>query len=109
MRGRLIGVRFPKRKVHGETRIVEQRRSPRPARDPRVTRPESGTTSPPSDVPDEYADVQREYPIFFRKDPTNGEFASVALLGLQEGEKLVLEAGAGTRSICRGWSGAARF
>ena len=43
--------------------------------------------------PTEYADVQREYPIFFRKDPANGEFASVALLGLNEGENLFLENG----------------
>ena len=31
--------------------------------------------------PTEYADVQREYPIFFRKDATTGEYSSVALLG----------------------------
>jgi len=43
--------------------------------------------------PSEYADIQREYPIFFRKDPTSGEFASVALLGLQEGENLFLDNG----------------
>jgi hypothetical protein len=43
--------------------------------------------------PSEYADIQREYPIFFRKDPASGEYASVALLGLQEGENLFLEAG----------------
>ena len=43
--------------------------------------------------PTEYADVQREYPIFFRKDPATGEFHSVALLGFQEGENLFLEGG----------------
>jgi hypothetical protein len=43
--------------------------------------------------PSEYADIQREYPIFFRKDPDSGEFASVALLGLQEGENLFLDNG----------------
>lgn len=43
--------------------------------------------------PTEYADIQREYPIFFRKDPASGEYASVALLGLQEGENLFLDAG----------------
>ena len=42
--------------------------------------------------PTEYADVQREYPIFFRKD-ANGEFQSLALLGLQEGENLFVEGG----------------
>jgi hypothetical protein len=41
--------------------------------------------------PTEYADVQREYPIFFKQDKTSGEFASVALLGLQEDENLFLE------------------
>lgn len=41
--------------------------------------------------PSEYADIQREYPIFFRKDPASGEFASVALLGLQDGENLFLD------------------
>src|SRR4029450_10249160 len=43
--------------------------------------------------PTEYADVQREYPIFFRKDPTSGEYHSVALLGFAKNENLVLEAG----------------
>jgi hypothetical protein len=43
--------------------------------------------------PTEYADVQREYPIFFRKDPATGEFQSLALLGFQEGENLFLEGG----------------
>ena len=43
--------------------------------------------------PTEYADVQREYPIFFRKDKASDEFQSVALLGFQEGENLFLEAG----------------
>jgi hypothetical protein len=43
--------------------------------------------------PTEFADLQREYPIFFRKDPKTGEFQSVALLGLQEGENLFLEGG----------------
>jgi hypothetical protein len=40
--------------------------------------------------PTEYADVQREYPIFFRKDPTTGEFQSVALLGFDKTENLFL-------------------
>ena len=42
--------------------------------------------------PTEYADVQREYPIFFQKDG-KGEFQSVALLGFQQGENLFIEAG----------------
>jgi len=47
-------------------------------------------------VPTEYADIQREYPIFFRKEPSTGEFISVALLGLQKDENLFLDE--------RGWN-----
>ena len=57
--------------------------------------------------PTEFADVQREYPIFFRKDPASGEYQSIALLGFEKGENLFLEAGAGTPSICPAWSPAA--
>jgi hypothetical protein len=45
-------------------------------------------------VPTEFADVQREYPIFFRKDATTGEFTSFALLGFSKDENLFLEDGA---------------
>jgi len=41
--------------------------------------------------PTEYAEIQREYPIFFRKDPDTGEYSSVALLGLTKDENLFLE------------------
>lgn len=41
--------------------------------------------------PTEYADVQREYPIFFRRDSGSGEYQSVALLGFSQGENLFLE------------------
>lgn len=41
--------------------------------------------------PTEYADVMREYPIFFRKVPETGEYQSVALLGFEKGENLFLE------------------
>lgn len=41
--------------------------------------------------PTEYADLQREYPIFFRKDPASGEYHSVALLGFAKNENLFLE------------------
>ena len=44
-------------------------------------------------VPTEFADVQREYPIFFRKDPSTGEFTSFALLGFSKDENLFLEDG----------------
>jgi SapC protein len=41
--------------------------------------------------PTEYGDVQREYPIFFRKDNTTGEFFSIALLGFEKNENLFLD------------------
>jgi hypothetical protein len=47
--------------------------------------------------PNEFAALQREYPIFFRKDPATGEFQAVALLGFQKDENLFLD---GSR-----WSG----
>src|SRR3954469_6253528 len=40
--------------------------------------------------PTEYGDIQREFPIFFRKDPTTGEYQSVALLGFEKTENLFL-------------------
>jgi hypothetical protein len=49
-------------------------------------------------VPTEFADVQREYPIFFRKDATSGEYMSVALLGFAKNENLFLDE--------RGWNAA---
>jgi hypothetical protein len=42
--------------------------------------------------PTEYGDVQREYPIFFRKDSATGEYQSVAILGFEKSENLFLEA-----------------
>lgn len=41
--------------------------------------------------PTEYGDVQREYPIFFRKDPATGEYVSFALLGFEKNENLFLD------------------
>jgi hypothetical protein len=41
--------------------------------------------------PTEFAEVQRDYPIFFRKDPNTGEFSSLALLGLSKDENLYLD------------------
>jgi len=41
--------------------------------------------------PTEYGDVQREYPIFFRKDPDTAQFQSIALLGFAKDENLFLE------------------
>ena len=40
--------------------------------------------------PTEFEDIQREYPIFFRKD-ANGDYQSVALLGLDRDENLFLD------------------
>lgn len=40
--------------------------------------------------PTEYGDVQREYPIFFRKDPATSEYQSLALLGFKHDENLFL-------------------
>lgn len=42
-------------------------------------------------VPTEFVHAQREYPIFFRKDPASGEFMAVVLLGLQKDENLFLD------------------
>lgn len=41
--------------------------------------------------PTEFAELQREYPIFLRKDPGSGEFQAVALLGFDHGENLFLQ------------------
>jgi len=42
--------------------------------------------------PTEFEDLQREYPIFLRKD-ANGEFQAIALLGLDKDENLFLGEG----------------
>jgi hypothetical protein len=47
-------------------------------------------------VPTEFAELQREYPIFFRKDANTGEYISVALLGFSKDENLFLDE--------RGWN-----
>lgn len=43
--------------------------------------------------PSEFAELQREYPIFLRKDPGTGEWQSVALLGFEQRENLFLQDG----------------
>jgi hypothetical protein len=43
--------------------------------------------------PSEFAELQREYPIFLRKDPATGDWQSVALLGFEQHENLFLEDG----------------
>jgi hypothetical protein len=47
-------------------------------------------------VPTEFAELHREYPIFFRKDASTGEYMSVALLGFSKDENLFLDE--------RGWN-----
>jgi hypothetical protein len=42
-------------------------------------------------VPTEYEEIQREYPIFFRKDPATGEYQSIVLLGFSKDENLFLD------------------
>ena len=62
---------------------------------------------PGADLPDRIEDVQREYPIFFRRD-ANGAFQSVALLGLDRDENLFLDDGGWQRAATsRRCSGAA--
>lgn len=41
--------------------------------------------------PTEYAELQREYPIFFQKDGETGEYRSVVLLGFDRNENLYLQ------------------
>ncbi|WP_022973287.1 SapC family protein [Xanthomonas maliensis] len=41
----------------------------------------------------EYAELQREYPLFFRKDPAGEGYQSVALLGFETHENLFLHGG----------------
>ncbi len=43
--------------------------------------------------PTEYAELQREYPLFFRKDRDTGEWQSVALLGFEQKENLFVQDG----------------
>lgn len=40
--------------------------------------------------PTEFSDVHREYPILFQKNPDNGKFQSIVLLGLRSDENLFL-------------------
>lgn len=40
--------------------------------------------------PHEFRAIQNEYPIFFQKNPENGKFIPVALLGLRQNENLFL-------------------
>lgn len=52
--------------------------------------------------PTEFGDIQREYPILFRKDAESGEFQSIALLGLAREENLFLDDGRWSASYVPG-------
>ena len=41
--------------------------------------------------PTEFAEIQKEYPIFFRREREAGEYHAVALLGFEKSENLFLE------------------
>jgi hypothetical protein len=41
--------------------------------------------------PTEYRELQREYPLFFRKDPNGDNYLSVAMLGFAQDENLYLD------------------
>lgn len=43
--------------------------------------------------PSEFAELQREYPIFLRRDAATGEWQSVVLLGFEQRENLFLQEG----------------
>jgi len=43
--------------------------------------------------PTEFAELQREYPIFLRKDPREGQWQAVALLGFETHENLFVQEG----------------
>ncbi|WP_158970060.1 SapC family protein [Paraglaciecola sp. L3A3] len=43
--------------------------------------------------PTEFGDIQKEYPIFFRKYPDSEEFQAVVMLGLFQNDNLFLQAG----------------
>lgn len=46
--------------------------------------------------PNEFRNIESSYPIFFQKNSETGEFYSIALLGLEQGENLFLSAQAPT-------------
>jgi len=41
--------------------------------------------------PSEFRNLQRHYPVFFAKNPDDGEFQAVAMFGVEEGENLFLD------------------
>lgn len=53
--------------------------------------------------PTEFSDVQREYPILFRKAPDTGKFESVVLFGFQKNENLFLNNTENSNELGNGW------
>ena len=41
--------------------------------------------------PHEFRNIQRHYPIFFTKNPENGQFQAVCMFGFEDGENLFLD------------------
>ena len=41
--------------------------------------------------PAEFRNLQRQYPIFFTKNPNDGQFEAVAMFGVEDGENLFLD------------------
>lgn len=54
----------------------------------------------------EFAEVQKEYPILFRKDPEKDEHQAVVLFGVQKDENLFLGNGSGEYQKFAGWNAA---
>jgi hypothetical protein len=41
--------------------------------------------------PAEFRNLQRHYPVFFIKNPNDGQFEAVAMFGVEDGENLFLD------------------
>ena len=54
----------------------------------------------------EFAEVQKEYPILFRREPVSGEFQAVVLLGIQKDENLFLTEESKREPGRTGWNAA---
>ena len=52
----------------------------------------------------EFAEVQKEYPILFRKDPDKDVYQSVVLFGIQKDENLFLGDGSNGYQKFKGWN-----
>ncbi len=54
----------------------------------------------------EFSEVQKEYPILFRKTPENGEYQAIVLFGIQKDENLFLVDTATSGQTNAGWNAA---